>query len=212
MTLELNWSKTAEEVQFRFISREASKDVQSPRQTRSGGGRDIRHRTVHLAWPGVCRSERGRHLAIGGCRGCDGERDRGNRPVYAADYHRRRETGVAAGTARPGGRGPGRRGHSGEFGGGHEAGLRSEGIGRSTLRITTDVAKRASLQELHDRVVADLGDVDILVNSAGVTKRVSDLRESAGLRCGLPPTSRNGRRCRNCTTGWSRTWATWTFW
>ena len=50
-----------------------------------------------------------------------------------------------------------------------------EGIGRSTLRITTDVATRASLQALHDRVVADLGDVDILVNSAGVTKRVPTL-------------------------------------
>ena len=57
-----------------------------------------------------------------------------------------------------------------------------EGIGRSTLRITTDVAKRASLQALHDRVVADLGDVDILVNSAGA--RSGSRRWSAPTRTG----------------------------
>lgn len=50
-----------------------------------------------------------------------------------------------------------------------------EEIGRATLRIATDIVKRSSLQALHDRVVSELGDVDILVNSAGITKRVSTL-------------------------------------
>jgi NAD(P)-dependent dehydrogenase (short-subunit alcohol dehydrogenase family) len=43
--------------------------------------------------------------------------------------------------------------------------------GRRTLRITSDVSDRASLQHLLDETVAALGKVDILVNSAGRTKR-----------------------------------------
>jgi NAD(P)-dependent dehydrogenase (short-subunit alcohol dehydrogenase family) len=50
-----------------------------------------------------------------------------------------------------------------------------EELGRATLRITTDILSWQSLKDLHDRVVADLGDIDILVNSAGVTKRVATL-------------------------------------
>jgi NAD(P)-dependent dehydrogenase (short-subunit alcohol dehydrogenase family) len=50
-----------------------------------------------------------------------------------------------------------------------------ESIGRATLRITTNILSRPSLQALHDRVSSELGPADILVNSAGITKRVSTL-------------------------------------
>jgi len=43
--------------------------------------------------------------------------------------------------------------------------------GRRTLRLTSDVADRASLQDLLDKTSAAFGKVDILVNSAGRTKR-----------------------------------------
>jgi NAD(P)-dependent dehydrogenase (short-subunit alcohol dehydrogenase family) len=50
-----------------------------------------------------------------------------------------------------------------------------ERMGRRTLRITADVLARNSLQALHDAVVSAFGRVDILVNSAGITKRVPTL-------------------------------------
>ncbi len=43
--------------------------------------------------------------------------------------------------------------------------------GRRTLRICSDVSDRASLQNLLDESVREFGKVDILVNSAGRTKR-----------------------------------------
>lgn len=43
--------------------------------------------------------------------------------------------------------------------------------GRRTLRVTSDVSDKASLQNLLDKCVAEFGKVDILVNSAGRTKR-----------------------------------------
>ena len=43
--------------------------------------------------------------------------------------------------------------------------------GRRTLRITSDVADRASLEQLRDKSIDSLGKVDILVNCAGRTKR-----------------------------------------
>jgi NAD(P)-dependent dehydrogenase (short-subunit alcohol dehydrogenase family) len=46
-----------------------------------------------------------------------------------------------------------------------------EAKGRRSVRQAADVANRASLEALRDRVIADLGKVDILVNSAGTTKR-----------------------------------------
>jgi NAD(P)-dependent dehydrogenase (short-subunit alcohol dehydrogenase family) len=46
-----------------------------------------------------------------------------------------------------------------------------EAKGRKSLRQPADVGDRASLETLRDRVVAELGKVDILVNSAGTTKR-----------------------------------------
>jgi NAD(P)-dependent dehydrogenase (short-subunit alcohol dehydrogenase family) len=47
-----------------------------------------------------------------------------------------------------------------------------EARGNKTLRISSDVLDRASLQRLHDSVIAAFGHVDILVNSAGITKRI----------------------------------------
>ncbi len=50
-----------------------------------------------------------------------------------------------------------------------------EKMGRATLRMTVDVLSRSSLQALHDSVLSAFGRVDILVNSAGITKRVPTL-------------------------------------
>jgi len=46
-----------------------------------------------------------------------------------------------------------------------------EAKGVKTLRLTSDVVDRASLQALHDGVIQEFGKVDILINSAGKIKR-----------------------------------------
>lgn len=43
--------------------------------------------------------------------------------------------------------------------------------GRRSLCVTSDVLDRSSLQELHDRVLAAFGKIDILVNAAGITHK-----------------------------------------
>jgi NAD(P)-dependent dehydrogenase (short-subunit alcohol dehydrogenase family) len=50
-----------------------------------------------------------------------------------------------------------------------------EATGRKTLRISSDVLDRASLQFLHDTVLSSFGHIDILVNSAGITKKLPTL-------------------------------------
>ena len=50
-----------------------------------------------------------------------------------------------------------------------------QAMGRQTLRIACDVLDRNSLQSLHESVLASFGRVDILVNCAGITKKVSTL-------------------------------------
>ena len=50
--------------------------------------------------------------------------------------------------------------------------------GRRTLRLTSDVADRVSLQQVLDQSIAAFGKVDILVNSAGRTKRAATLNFS----------------------------------
>jgi NAD(P)-dependent dehydrogenase (short-subunit alcohol dehydrogenase family) len=50
-----------------------------------------------------------------------------------------------------------------------------EKLGRRTLRATSDVAERASIEKLLDTCVGVFGKVDILVNSAGITKRAPTL-------------------------------------
>lgn len=53
-----------------------------------------------------------------------------------------------------------------------------EVLGRRTLAATADVGDRQSLQKLHDSVLESFGKVDILVNSAGATQRISTLESS----------------------------------
>lgn len=50
-----------------------------------------------------------------------------------------------------------------------------ESFGRKTLRVTSDVSDRASLENLLEKCVAEFGKVDILVNCAGRTKRAPTL-------------------------------------
>jgi|SRR5215469_2666788 len=50
-----------------------------------------------------------------------------------------------------------------------------EALGGRTLRVTSDVVDRASLEALHDAVLKEFGKVDILVNSAGITRRIPTL-------------------------------------
>ena len=52
-----------------------------------------------------------------------------------------------------------------------EAAAAIEALGRKTLRLTSDVSDRASLQTLCDETIKAFGKVDILVNSAGKIKR-----------------------------------------
>jgi NAD(P)-dependent dehydrogenase (short-subunit alcohol dehydrogenase family) len=50
-----------------------------------------------------------------------------------------------------------------------------EQLGRRTIRCTSDVSDRASLENLLNKTKSALGKVDILVNSAGITKRMPTL-------------------------------------
>ena len=53
-----------------------------------------------------------------------------------------------------------------------------EALGRRSLRVTSDVTNRASLQAMHDAVLAEFGRVDILVNAAGTTHKAETLKVS----------------------------------
>ncbi|MFL6467875.1 MAG: SDR family NAD(P)-dependent oxidoreductase, partial [Pyrinomonadaceae bacterium] len=50
-----------------------------------------------------------------------------------------------------------------------------ESLGRRTIRCVSDVSDRASLENLLSTTTRSLGNVDILVNSAGITKRTPTL-------------------------------------
>jgi len=50
-----------------------------------------------------------------------------------------------------------------------------QNLGRRTLELSSDVLDRASVQSLHDKVLDAFGRVDILVNSAGITRRMATL-------------------------------------
>jgi NAD(P)-dependent dehydrogenase (short-subunit alcohol dehydrogenase family) len=50
-----------------------------------------------------------------------------------------------------------------------------EALGRRTMRVTSDVLERASLQALHDAVMEKFGKVDILVNAAGINHKAPTL-------------------------------------
>ncbi len=51
-------------------------------------------------------------------------------------------------------------------------------LGRKSLAITSNVTDRASIEALLSNVEAELGNVDILVNSAGITRRTPTLEVS----------------------------------
>jgi NAD(P)-dependent dehydrogenase (short-subunit alcohol dehydrogenase family) len=50
-----------------------------------------------------------------------------------------------------------------------------ESLGVASLRVASDVCDRDSLVVLRDRAVASFGSIDILINSAGMTRRVPTL-------------------------------------
>ncbi len=51
-----------------------------------------------------------------------------------------------------------------------------EAQGRRSLRVVSNVLDRASIQALHDAIIAAFGKVDILVNAAGTTKNSLTLK------------------------------------
>jgi NAD(P)-dependent dehydrogenase (short-subunit alcohol dehydrogenase family) len=53
-----------------------------------------------------------------------------------------------------------------------------EALGRRSLRISADVDKESSIEALHVECIKAFGRVDILVNSAGITKRAPTLEMS----------------------------------
>ena len=53
-----------------------------------------------------------------------------------------------------------------------------EEMGRKTLRLTSDVCDRASLQALHDETTDKIGQVHIMINCAGRTKRTPTMEVS----------------------------------
>jgi NAD(P)-dependent dehydrogenase (short-subunit alcohol dehydrogenase family) len=50
-----------------------------------------------------------------------------------------------------------------------QAAAEIETLGRRSLRVSSDVQNRASVEVLHDAVLKEFGKVDILVNAAGIT-------------------------------------------
>src|SRR5437667_10777765 len=48
-------------------------------------------------------------------------------------------------------------------------------LGRASIAITSDVTDRSSIEALHSAVLAEFGHIDILLNSAGVTRRTPTL-------------------------------------
>jgi NAD(P)-dependent dehydrogenase (short-subunit alcohol dehydrogenase family) len=53
-----------------------------------------------------------------------------------------------------------------------------EALGRRSMRVTSDVLDRASVQTLHDAILSEFGKVDILVNAAGITHKSPTLEVS----------------------------------
>lgn len=60
----------------------------------------------------------------------------------------------------------------------HAAAEAIQKLGRRSSVLTCDVTDRASLQDLHDGVCREFGHIDILLNSAGITKRQPTLEMS----------------------------------
>jgi NAD(P)-dependent dehydrogenase (short-subunit alcohol dehydrogenase family) len=73
-----------------------------------------------------------------------------------------------------------------------------EARGRKTLRIPCDILDRQSLQHLHDATLSAFGHIDILVNSAGITKRIPTLECSEDIWRNIMNVNLNGdlRTCQ----------------
>jgi NAD(P)-dependent dehydrogenase (short-subunit alcohol dehydrogenase family) len=73
-----------------------------------------------------------------------------------------------------------------------------ESAGVRTLRVLSNASDRHSLQALHDRVLGTFGSVQILVNAAGITKRVPTLDCSEDLWRSIMDVNLNGtfRACQ----------------
>lgn len=71
-------------------------------------------------------------------------------------------------------------------------------LGRRSLNVTSDVTSRASLDQLRDVVLAELGRVDILINCAGRIQRVPTLEMNEELWNGIMDTNATGtlRACQ----------------
>ena len=71
-------------------------------------------------------------------------------------------------------------------------------LGRKSLPVPCDVSDRASLEALHTAVCKEFGKVDILVNSAGTTKRTPALKVSDSEWNSILDTNLNGtfRACQ----------------
>jgi NAD(P)-dependent dehydrogenase (short-subunit alcohol dehydrogenase family) len=72
-----------------------------------------------------------------------------------------------------------------------------EAAGRRTLRVTSDVTDRQSLQTLHDQVLEKFGAIHILVYAAGITSRVDTLDCSEELWNNIMNVNLNGA-LRSC--------------
>src|SRR5439155_10818190 len=70
-------------------------------------------------------------------------------------------------------------------------------LGRKSLAIAADVTDRASLEALLAATCAELGGVDILVNSAGITRRTPTLEVSESEWNGILETNLTGT-LRSC--------------
>jgi len=73
-----------------------------------------------------------------------------------------------------------------------------ESLGRKTIRVVSDVCDRKSLQQLHDRTLTSFGQIDILVNCAGITQRIPTLECSDELWHNIMNVNLNGtlRACQ----------------
>jgi NAD(P)-dependent dehydrogenase (short-subunit alcohol dehydrogenase family) len=73
-----------------------------------------------------------------------------------------------------------------------------EVAGRRTMRVTSDVGDRDSLETLRARIEGELGPVSILINSAGMTQRVPTLDCSEDLWARIMDINLNGtlRACQ----------------
>jgi NAD(P)-dependent dehydrogenase (short-subunit alcohol dehydrogenase family) len=81
-----------------------------------------------------------------------------------------------------------------------------EEMGRQSLSICSDVLDRDSLQRLYDQTLAAFGKIDILVNAAGMTKRVATLECTEEDWCRILETNLTGtfRACQIVAQGMVR--------